>query len=58
MSLGLEWKLDVQERKKKDGLLPMVGIMKIDLAKSRGVVGQRKNVLRSDWEKEYAKGQS
>ena len=34
MSLGLEWKLDVQERKKKDGLLPMVGIMKIDLAKS------------------------
>ena len=33
-------------------------IMKIDLAKSRGVVGQRKNVLRSDWEEEYAKGQS
>ena len=41
MNLASEWKLDVQGAE-KDGLLQMVGIMQIDSAKSRGVIGQRK----------------
>ena len=32
-------------RRKKDKLLPMVGIMQIDSAKSQGVVGQRDKCL-------------
>ena len=42
----------------KHGQLPMVGIMQIDSAKSRGVAGREKNVLCSDWEGEYVQGQS
>ena len=33
------------ERRKKDGLLPIVGIMYVDSAESQGVVGQRKKCL-------------
>ena len=36
----------------------MVGIVQIDSAKSRGVVGRETNVLCSNWEEECVQGQS